>query len=103
MLKSDLAKTYLGSLAAQGDREKLKAEKKMKNKKQGSERLSYTPSAQQVKDMNANKQHRTDEEQFNRKLAAAIKQKKKEKRKARESSMKEKVQEKQERHTKESH
>jgi hypothetical protein len=41
--------------------------------------------------MNANKRHFTDEEQFNRKLAAAIKKKKKEKRKARESSMKDKV------------
>lgn len=53
--------------------------------------------------MNANKQHSTDEEQFNRKLAAAIKQKKKEKRKARESSMKEQLKEKQERPSKESY
>lgn len=76
MMKSDLAKTYLGTLASTTDKEQEKAKKKIAKAK---EKLSYTPTARQVQDLKAAEARMTEEEHFNRKLACAIKKKKKEK------------------------
>jgi predicted outer membrane protein len=72
MLKSDLAKTYLNQMPTHND-------KPAKAKKEKGKKLPYTPTAKQVSEFDAARHRLSEEEQFNRKLQAAIRKKKLEK------------------------